>query len=466
MKHEAIKLRTRIGFHFLGLVSTWTLFVMVLLGHRLSEKSEELFRGQGAELAHGLAVECAPFVRHDELASLSDFLTERMHRSFDLRYIIVRRGDGEVLASTFPAGIPVDLLHLSHTKVAQPDVRVQLIDTERERLYDYTAEASNVQVQMGLSLTSVQLFAQEVTMYMLWIGVAAFLAVLGVTLHVSRPVEALATAIATQSGVPVEAAFDGTLETSALAGWFAHMSQRLDESARRLDQSKKLAYLGEIAASIAHEVNNPLGIIALNSGFLTKRVAAGEVTGPATNEIERVRAAASRATFAAQQLLQVARYSTRSTETRRKAFRPKPMIAETVDLLRDRIRVSRCNVTMDVSDDLPSVSLDQQGVQQVLFNLLTNAIDATPPDKNITVSAQVTEDSFVLTVVDQGKGMNEELLQRATDPFVTTKDAGKGTGLGLAISDSIVRGHGGKLVLASAVGTGTTATVSLPLDPP
>ncbi len=466
MKHEALKLRTRIGFHFLGLVGTWTLFVMVLLGHRLSEKSQELFRSQGAELAHSLAVECTPFVRHEELASLSAFLIERMHRSTDLRYIIVRRPDGEVLASTFPGGIPVDLARLSHARVAQPDVRVQLVDTERERLFDYSALASNVQVQMGLSLTSVQLFAQEVTMYMLWIGVAAFLAVLGVTLHVSRPVEALASAIVTQSGMPLESAFDGTLETSALAGWFQHMSQRLDESARRLDQSKKLAYLGEIAASIAHEVNNPLGIIALNSGFLSKRAGTGEVSGPAAHEIERIRAAATRATFAAQQLLQVARYSTRKTETRRKAFRPKPMISETVDLLRDRIRVSRCRVNVEVADDLPSLVLDEQGVQQVLFNLLTNALDATPPDKEITVRAEVRDDSFVLTVIDQGKGMTEELLQRCTDPFVTTKDAGKGTGLGLAISDSIVRGHGGKLVLASQLGLGTTATVYLGLDPP
>ncbi len=466
MKHEAFKLRTRIGFHFLGLVGTWTLFVMLLVGHRLSEKSQELFRNQGAELAYGLVVECAALVRHEEFSSLNDLLRQRMTRASELRYIIVRRPDGEVVASTFPRGIPADVMRLKHPLLALPDVHVQLIDTERERLYDYNAESSDAQVQMGLSLTSVQLFAQEITTYMLWVGVAAFLAVLGVTLHVSRPVEALATAISTHSDIQLHAPFDGTLETSALAGWFQHMTQRLDESTRRLDQSKKLAYLGEIAASIAHEVNNPLGIISLNSGFIARRVSNGELTGPVAVEVERIRAAATRATFAAQQLLQVARYSTRKGEMRRKPFKPQPMIAETVDLLRDRIRISRCKMTVDVSADLPAVSLDQQGVQQVLFNLLTNALDATPPDKDIVVHAEVTGGSFTFSVADQGKGMNEELLSQATEPFVTTKDAGKGTGLGLAISDSIVRSHGGKLVLASRLGEGTTATVSFPLDVP
>lgn len=465
MKHDALKLRTRIGFHFLGLVSTWTLFVMVLLGHRLSEKSQELFRGRGAELARAVAIECAPLVLHDELSSLTDVLATHMRRPADLRYIIVRRSDGEVLASTFSDGIPRDLLHLSHPLLAQDDVRVQLIDTERERLYDYSALASGVEVRLGLSLTSVQLFAQEVTMYMLWIGVAAFLAVLGVTLHVSRPVEELASAISRQSGRPLELSSDGTLETSALAGWFRTMSQRLEESTRRLDQSKKLAYLGEIAASIAHEVNNPLGIISLNSGFLARRVGQGEVVGPAATEIARINAAATRATFAAQRLLQVARYSTHNTEMRRRACRPKTMIAETVELLRDRFSVAGCELVLDVPDDLPAVALDQQGIQQVLFNLLTNAIDATPSGKSITVSARVEGDTFVLAVADQGVGMSDELLRRATEPFVTTKEAGKGTGLGLAVSDSIVRGHGGKLQLASVPEQGTTATVYLPLAP-
>lgn len=466
MKHEALKLRTRIGFHFLGLVGTWTLFVMLLLGQRLSDKSQELFREKGAYVARSLALECAPLVTHEKLATLSDVLQARMRPPSDVRYIIVRRSDGELVTSTFARGIPRDLLALPHATRALPDVRVQLVDAEEERLYDYRASSPGVQIQVGLSLTSVQLFAQEVTMYILWIGLAAFLAVLGVTLHVSRPVEALATAITRQSAVRLQAPFDGTLETTALAGWFEHMKQRLDESTRRLDQSKKLAYLGEIAASIAHEVNNPLGIIVLNSGFLSRRVAAGEVSGPARDEIERIRSAATRATFAAQQLLQVARYSTRKTEMRRRPCKPNPMIQETVDLLRDRIRISGCKVRCEVPDDLPAVPLDQQGIQQVLFNLLTNALDATPSEKEIVVRAACTADEFVLSVEDQGRGMSETLLKQVKEPFVTTKEAGKGTGLGLAISDSIVRAHGGTLLLTSQPSHGTTASVHLPLGQP
>ncbi len=464
MNHSPLKLRTRIGMHFLALISTWTLFVLLLLGNLLSGKLQELFRGQGAGLARALALECAPLVQNGDQRSLASLLASSVGPGAEIRYVFVVGDHGQVISSTFTHGIPVDLLSVRHVVQAMPEVRVALVDSEMERLYDYSARAPGMTLRMGMSLTSVQLYAHEVTMYILWIGLAAFLSVLAVTLHVSRPVEALANAIATQSNVQLGAPFDGTFETSALAGWLEHMNKRLDESTRRLDQSKKLAYLGEIAASIAHEVNNPLGIIVLNSGFLSKRAASGELQGPAITEIERIRAAATRATFAAQQLLQVARFTTNRSEMRRRPTRPQPMIAEVIELLRDRVHVSGCKLTVDVPQDLPPVSLDQQGVQQVLFNLLTNALDATPAGKEITIRAQIVDPSFVLTVSDQGQGMSADLLEHVKEPFITTKEAGKGTGLGLAISDSIVRGHGGRLVLESRPNVGTTVTVTLPLD--
>jgi two-component system NtrC family sensor kinase len=464
MNHGPLKLRTRIGMHFLALIGTWTLFVLLLLGNLLSGKLQELFRGQGAGQARALALECAPLIAGNDRAGLERLLTERVAGdASETRYVVVLSARGQILASTLERGVPAELLAVGHPTEALPGVGVALIDSETERLYDYSATAPGITVRMGTSLTSVQLYAHEVTMYILWIGLAAFLSVLAVTLHVSRPVEALANAIANQSDVHLSAPFDGTFETSALAGWLEHMNQRLDESSRRLDQSKKLAYLGEIAASIAHEVNNPLGIIVLNADFLARRAVKGELPVAALTEVERIRAAAQRATFAAQQLLQVGRYTTRRQEMRRRPTRPQPVLAEVLELLRDRVRVSGCELTVDVPADLPAVPLDAQGVQQVLFNLLTNALDATPSGRTLAVRARLERDAFVLTVQDQGQGMSAELLDRAKEPFVTTKEAGKGTGLGLAISDSIVRGHGGTLALTSQVGVGTTATVTIPL---
>ena len=180
-------------------------------------------------------------------------------------------------------------------------------------------------------------------------------------------------------------------------------------------------------------------------------------------EVERVRSASMRATLAAQKLLEFARYSTQRSGVKRRPVQPEAFIRETVELLRDRIRLADCTVEVEVPAELPTVSLDQQGIQQVLFNFLTNAIDASPTGGKITIFAEVTGGAFVMKVSDEGRGMDDELLKHAKEPFVTTKEPGKGTGLGLAISDSIVIRHGGQLSLVSRPGQGTTATVRIPI---
>lgn len=472
MTNTPFKLRTRIGFYFLGLVATWTLFVLLLLGNLLSGKARELDRDRGAQIARGIAVEAAPLVHYEDTRALAVALESRMAVTPDIRYIIVSRDNGEVVWSTFPEGVPAPLLDVPHPTEAGPDVRVQLVDTNAEQLVDYEARQPGAHIRLGMSLTSVQGFAEEVTSYVLWIGMAALLAVLAITLRVSRPVEALAAAVsrvthpASTVGV---SQVGGTFETAAVAEGFESMAhqleesgRRLEESARRLDKSKKLAYLGEVAASIAHEINNPLGIIVLNTGFLAKRAADGELEPACAKEVERVSAAATRATLAAQKLLQFARYSTQTGGIKRRPCRPEPLIRETVELLRDRIHVADCPVVIDVPESLQTVKIDQQGVQQVLFNLITNALDASESGGTVTINAHIRGESLVLSVTDEGRGMDEKLLEIAKEPFITTKAAGGGTGLGLAISDSIVRGHGGTLELFSEAGKGTTVTVTLP----
>jgi len=258
----------------------------------------------------------------------------------------------------------------------------------------------------------------------------------------------------------------GTLETANLADWFQELILRLQESTQRLEGSQKLAYLGEISASIAHEINNPLGIIVLNSEFLAKRADAGSLEPEAAVEVGRVRTAALRATLAAQKLLQFARYSTQKTPITRRRMRIDPLILETVELLKDRFQLSGCVLRLEIPEHLPAISLDQQGIQQVLFNLLTNAIDASPKGGEIVTRAEVTEREFILSVTDHGEGMTQELLETVKQPFVSTKPPGAGTGLGLAISDSIVQTHGGTLVIESSVGHGTTVAVHLPLRSP
>ncbi len=467
MRAPAVKLRTRIGLYFLVLVATWTVLVLVLLGDFLSRTSRQLLRERGADHARVVALECAPLAHYDDVASIAKVGTDRIRPPSDVRFIIVFGNGGEVVWSTFKDGVPEPLLHVPHPTRSGADVGVQLIETAEEQLYDYEVVHGGVRVRMGMSLMSVQVFAQEITTYILWTGMATLLAVFAVALHVSRPVEALMVAFARSANadgtIREHDPLYGTVETSTLADWFQHVLARLEERTRQLDRAQKLAYLGEISTSIAHEINNPLGVIVLNAGFLAKRVASGEITPPVATEVERVRSASMRATLAAQKLLEFARYSTQRSGVKRRPVQPEAFIRETVELLRDRIRLADCTVEVEVPAELPTVSLDQQGIQQVLFNFLTNAIDASPTGGKITIFAEVTGGAFVMKVSDEGRGMDDELLKHAKEPFVTTKEPGKGTGLGLAISDSIVIRHGGQLSLVSRPGQGTTATVRIPI---
>jgi len=468
LKRPALKLRTRISIHFLALVGTWTLFVLILLGNFLTQTARDFFRDQGAQLAQLVAVECAPLVHYEDLTSLAKMLEQRTKPPSHVRYIFVTMDNNQVVWSTFSGRTPPALVNLEHTKNPGEDVAVKLIKLGDEQLFDYAAEKAGVRVRLGMSLLPVQAFTHDVTTYILWIGVAGLLGVFAIALHVSRPIEALTTAVVKAAELDPrlrsQGLLQGTAETSTMAEWFQNVVTRLEESTRQLDTSKKLAYLGEISTSIAHEINNPLGIIVLNADFLARRARAGKLDPDVAEEVERVCSAATRATLAAQKLLQFARYSTQRSPAKRKRVRPEPLIRETVELLRDRIVLADCRVEVNIAAELPRVPLDQQGIQQVLFNLLTNALDASKDGDTVRISAEVS-DAFLLSVADEGCGMSDELLAQAREPFVTTKELGRGTGLGLAISESIVKTHDGELLIETSPG-GTTVTVRLPLKAP
>lgn len=467
MKSPAIKLRTRIGLYFFALLLAWSVIIFLSLEALLSWKFRELFKERGIAAARTLLSDCTPLVLHEDTAALGSFPTRAMRANPDLRYVIVLDDRGTVLSSSLPGGLPRDLANLRAPGAVGEDVTARLIRSRNELMYDYAAAKGPAQVRIGLSLTPAQEFIVQTATYMLWVGVAGLLAVFTIALHVSRPVEALTGAIQKavelhdRTGAPGE---DGaTLETSMIASRFSELVARLEERTHQLDAAKKLAYLGELSTCIAHEVNNPLGVVVLNSEFLWKRCQKGELGPGETKEVTRLRLAAKRATLSVQRLLQFARYSMRSVDPPRNTLRLETLVGETLELLSDRLQVSGCTVRTEIPPGLPPVLCDEQGIQQVLFNLLTNAADASPPGGEILIRASADAEMFRLDVIDRGSGMSEAVLRRAKELFFTTKEHGRGTGLGLHISDSILRKHGGRLELASAPGAGTTASILIPL---
>ena len=138
-------------------------------------------------------------------------------------------------------------------------------------------------------------------------------------------------------------------------------------------------------------------------------------------------------------------------------------IQQTVTLLNNYSRINNIEIRTNLSEDLPIIAGDQSQLQQVLLNLMTNAIDAIIKDGRIQVSSRREGDVILVDIADNGPGIPEDRQRKVFDPFYTTKDTGKGTGLGLWVSYDIIEKMGGTIRLKSQVGVGTTFTLAIPV---
>jgi signal transduction histidine kinase len=232
----------------------------------------------------------------------------------------------------------------------------------------------------------------------------------------------------------------------------------LQSTQQQLIQSAKLAAIGELAAGVAHELNNPLTVILGKTGLLLRETKAGTTSEAKLSDIERE---AMRAGKIAQNLLDFAR----RREPKHEPLDLNRLVERVLDLLQAKLRGRPIQVETVLDPRLGAMLGDADQLTQVLINLAGNAIDAMPSGGRLTIAtrAQADSDTGVLVVSDTGLGMAPEQLARIFEPFYTTKPEGSGTGLGLSITQGIIASHRGELTVDSAVGQGTTFTVRLPL---
>lgn len=236
----------------------------------------------------------------------------------------------------------------------------------------------------------------------------------------------------------------------------AEMNARLQATQAQLVQSEKLASVGQLTAGIVHDVKNPLAVI---KGLAEELVAEGDLDDFSIDGLETIRDSASKANTIVTDLLKFARQSTPELQIRDMGATLESVFRLTEYLIR------KGNVTL--VPDLPLTSVmatyDAQQIEQVLINLVTNAVQAMPEGGTLDVSLKEYDDNLVITMRDSGVGIPEENLVRIFDPFFTTKPEGEGTGLGLSVSYGIISRHRGLIEVESEVGIGTTFVVSLPL---
>jgi PAS domain S-box-containing protein len=222
--------------------------------------------------------------------------------------------------------------------------------------------------------------------------------------------------------------------------------KRLEIMIRR---SEKLSAVGQLAAGVAHEINNPLGVIMGYAQALVRRVAPGDALEVPLRSIERE---AVRCKNLVQDLLTFSRVS----KVEREPMDLNKTVLAALSLVTAQAKMSQVTVQHELADNLPRVLGNPNQVQQVVINLATNAIDAMGNSGILKVKTELIEEgplSWVgLKMIDTGSGVLPELLTKIFEPFFTTKDVGKGTGLGLSLVHEIVKKHSGMIDVQSRPG--------------
>ena len=237
----------------------------------------------------------------------------------------------------------------------------------------------------------------------------------------------------------------------------AEMYERLQSAQQQLVQSEKLAAVGQLAAGIVHDVKNPLGVI---KGMAEELMIDADGRPEMEQGLKIIRDNANRANLIVTDLLKFARQSTPSPQQRDLRTTVEGCLRLT-DYL---IRKGKVDANSVLPDRAVWLTYDSQQIEQVIINLIQNAVQAMPDGGELTLRLTDGEDEISLSVEDSGIGVPAEHQTRIFEPFFTTKPEGQGTGMGLAVSYGIVSRHGGRIDVESTVGQGTTFTISLPKE--
>jgi len=246
-------------------------------------------------------------------------------------------------------------------------------------------------------------------------------------------------------------------EVGQLASSFNSMLDTLQSTQDQLVQSEKLASLGQLAAGVAHELNNPLGTILLYSDILLKEI---EPDSPHNADLQMIVNETKRCKNIVASLLEFARQN----QVVAQPTDLNALIEQVVELEAKHRRQENVLTDLQLDPNLPKIQADPSQLLQVLVNLIENAVDAMPGGGQLTIRTSNQPTGMItLEVIDTGTGIATDNLNKLFTPFFTTKRIGKGTGLGLAIIYGIIKMHRGQITVHSEVNQGTTFTIQLPI---
>lgn len=250
----------------------------------------------------------------------------------------------------------------------------------------------------------------------------------------------------------------------------------LEEAQAQLIQSEKLSAIGQLAAGVAHELNNPLGGILGYAQFTLEKMKKSVSDGITSKEINNylryltdIEAQARRCKNIVQNLLRFSR-SSRTIDFSDVSINQ--VIEDTCTFVEHQLKMNQIQLKKELDDKVPVVQGNAGQLQQVFTNLVINAMHASPAESEIKILSRFSPalgefgGAVEIACVDQGTGISPENIKKIFEPFFSTKEVGKGTGLGLAVSYGIIKEHGGEIKVDSTPGGGTTFTIILPVQKP
>lgn len=228
---------------------------------------------------------------------------------------------------------------------------------------------------------------------------------------------------------------------------------------RQLRQADKLASLGQLSAGVAHEINNPLGLILGYTQLILRDV---EDKGQLHDDLKVI----ERHTMNCKKIVEDLLKFSRSMETTKTPANLNELLNEVLSVVETNFEMDKVHIVRQLAGELPPVTADPDKMRQVFMNLLMNAHQAIEGPGAITVSTSITPDGqhILISFADTGSGIPNDIVHKIFDPFFTTKPIGMGTGLGLSVSYGIIKDHDGDIRVESSPGNGSTFKVYLPVD--
>lgn len=251
-------------------------------------------------------------------------------------------------------------------------------------------------------------------------------------------------------------------------------TQQLEEAQQQLVQSEKMGAIGQLAAGVAHELNNPLGGILGYAQFTLEKLQKSVPAKTSQKEIDSyvryirdIEVQARRCKAIVQNLL---RFSRSSKSIDFEDVDVNRAIEETMSFVEHQLRLNDISLSVSLDRNIPMIHGNVGQLQQVFTNLIINAMHASSAGATIEISSRYSPalgefgGAVELVFADHGHGIAQEHLKKVFEPFFTTKEVGKGTGLGLSVSYGIIRSHGGEINVSESAGGGATFTIVLPLQ--